>query len=71
MRKLNKKYNIEKLNQDRKFVEERFKYEDGAFGHCISLPSIYEIAESHRVTLLIDLKKNQWLDKFLSIFREL
>ena len=44
----NKIYNLEKLNQDRKFVEERFKYEDGAFGHCISLPSINEIAESHK-----------------------
>jgi len=44
----NKVYSIEKLNRDRKFVEERFKYEGGAYGHCISLPSIYEIAESHK-----------------------
>ena len=48
MKKLNKIYDLEKLQIDRKFVEERFKYEDGAFGHCISLPSIYEIAESHK-----------------------
>jgi hypothetical protein len=48
MKKLNKKYNLKKLNLDRTFVEERFKYEDGAFGHCISLPSIYEISESHK-----------------------
>ena len=34
--------------QDKKFVEERFKYEDGAFGHCISLPSIYQISKSHK-----------------------
>ena len=48
MKKLNKIYDLEKLQIDRKFVEERFKYEDGAFGHCISLPSIFEIAESHK-----------------------
>ena len=48
MKKLNKIYDLEKLQIDRKFVEERFKYEDGAFGHCISLPSISEIAESHK-----------------------
>ena len=41
-------YDIEKLNTDRKFVEERFKYEDGGHGHKISLPSIDEIAESHK-----------------------
>ena len=29
-------YNVDKLIQDKKFVEERFKYEDGVFGHCIS-----------------------------------
>ena len=40
-------YNIEKLNLDRKFVEERFKYEDGAYGHCISLPSIYDLKEPY------------------------
>jgi len=34
------KYKIEELNIDREFVEQRFKYEDGAFGHCISLPSL-------------------------------
>ena len=44
----NKVYNIDKLREDKKFVEDRFKYEDGAFGHCISLPSINEIAESHK-----------------------
>ena len=33
-----KKYNIDKLIKDKEFVEERFKYEDGAYGHCISLP---------------------------------
>ena len=41
-------YNVNKLIQDKKFVEERFKYEDGAFGHCISLPSIYQISKSHK-----------------------
>ena len=43
MKKLNKFYDIDRLNFDRKFVEERFNYEDGAFGHCISLPSIYDL----------------------------
>ena len=38
-------YNVDKLIQDKKFVEERFKYEDGAFGHCISLASIYDLKE--------------------------
>ena len=41
-------YDLEKLQIDRKFVEERFRYEDGGHGHKISLPSIYEIAESHK-----------------------
>ena len=43
----NKVYNIDKLREDKKFVEEQFKYEDGAFGHCISLPNIFQIAKSH------------------------
>ena len=43
----NKVYNIDKLREDKKFVEDRFKYEDGAFGHCISLPSIYDLKEQH------------------------
>ena len=43
----NKVYNIDKLREDKKFVEDRFKYEDGAFGHCISLPSIYDLKEPH------------------------
>ena len=42
-----KKYNIDNLIEDKKFVEEQFKYEDGAFGHCISLPNIFQIAKSH------------------------
>ena len=41
-------YDLEKLQIDRKFVEERFRYEDGGHGHKISLPSIYDIAESHK-----------------------
>jgi len=41
-------YDLEKLQIDRKFVEERFKYEDGGHGHKISLPSIYDISESHK-----------------------
>ena len=45
MKRQNKIYDIEKLQIDRKFVEERFKYEDGAFGHCISLASIYDLKE--------------------------
>jgi|TARA_Y100001963_G_scaffold152578_1_gene237700 hypothetical protein len=43
----NKVYSIDKLREDKKFVEERFKYEDGAFGHCISLPSIYDLKEPY------------------------
>ena len=42
-----KKYNIDKLIKDKEFVEERFKYEDGAYGHCISLPSIYDLKEPY------------------------
>ena len=42
-----KKYNIDKLIKDKEFVEERFKYEDGAYGHCISLPSIYDVKEPY------------------------
>ena len=41
-------YNVDKLIQDKKFVEERFKYEDGMFGHCISLPSIYDLKEPYK-----------------------
>jgi hypothetical protein len=41
-------YNVDKLIRDRKFVEERFKYEDGGHGHKISLPSIDGISESHK-----------------------
>ena len=41
-------YDIEKLQVDKKFVEERFKYEDGAFGHCISLASIYDLKEPYK-----------------------
>ena len=41
-------YNVDKLIQDKKFVEERFKYEDGGHGHKISLPSIDGISESHK-----------------------
>ena len=41
-------YNVNKLIQDKKFVEERFKYEDGMFGHCISLPSIYDLKEPYK-----------------------
>ena len=48
MKKLNKKYNLKKLDLDRKFVEEKFKYEDGAFGHCISLASIYDLKEPYK-----------------------
>ena len=44
----NKVYNRDKLREDKKFVEERFKYEDGAFGHCISLPSIYDLKEPYK-----------------------
>tara|TARA_B100000085_G_C18358217_1_gene437175 strand:+ start:124 stop:714 length:591 start_codon:yes stop_codon:yes gene_type:complete len=33
--------------------------------------TLFNEGDSDRVTLLIDLKKNQWVDKFLSIFREL
>ena len=43
----NKVYDIDKLREDKKFVEERFKYEDGAYNHCISLPSIYDLKEPH------------------------
>ena len=48
MERNNKVYNIDKLREDKKFVEERFKYEDGAFGHCISLPSIYDLKEPYK-----------------------
>jgi len=48
MKRQNKIYDIEKLQIDRKFVEERFKYDDGGHGHKISLPSIDEISESHK-----------------------
>ena len=41
-------YDVEKLQIDIKFVEERFKYEDGAFGHCISLASIYDLKEPYK-----------------------
>ena len=44
----NKVYNLDKLREDKKFVEERFKYEDGAYGHCISLPSIYDLKEPYK-----------------------
>ena len=44
----NRIYDIEKLQIDRKYVEERFRYEDGEYSHKISLPSIDEISESHK-----------------------
>ena len=48
MKRQNKIYDIEKLQIDRKFVEERFKYEEGAFEHCISLPSIDDLKEPYK-----------------------
>ena len=39
MKKQNRIYDVDKLIKDKKFVEERCNYEDGAFGHCISLPN--------------------------------
>ena len=47
MERNNKVYNIDELREDKKFVEERFKYEDGAFGHSISLPSLYDLKEPY------------------------
>ena len=36
--KIGKEYDLEKLNSDLHIAETYGKYEDGAFGHCISLP---------------------------------
>ena len=47
MKKQNRIYDVDKLVKDKEFVEERCHYEDGAFGHCISLPNIFQIAKSH------------------------
>ena len=67
-------YDIEKLNTDRKFVEERFKYEDGGHGHKISLPSINEIAESHKdhvnnVPLRVVLKHTPYFKEIFDSFK--
>ena len=65
----NKVYDIDKLREDKKFVEERFKYEDGAFGHCISLPSIYDLKEHQRNSFLIrvgeKLQPLDWSDNLI------
>jgi hypothetical protein len=47
MKKQNRIYDVDKLIKDKKFVEERCNYEDGAFGHCISLPNNFQISKSH------------------------
>ena len=47
MKKQNRIYDVDKLIKDKKFVEERYNYEDGAFGHCISLPNNFQISKSH------------------------
>ena len=47
MKKQNRIYDVDKLIKDKEFVEERCHYEDGAFGHCISLPNNFQISKSH------------------------
>jgi len=47
IKKLDKYYDVNRLIEEKEYVESRLNYEDGAFGHCISLPNIFQVAKSH------------------------
>ena len=45
IKKLDRYYDVNKLIEEKDYVESRLNYEDGAFGHCISLPNIFQVAK--------------------------
>jgi len=44
---LDKYFDVKRLVEEKEYIESRLKYEDGAFGHCISLPNIFQISKTH------------------------